>query len=100
MQNRDAFQGTEIIAKQLTTKNLSVAKGKRVVVIGSAKSALDVAGAAGEVAESVTMLCRQVTLRHDMHRFDRTQQVAILHIQHDYPGHHTVALMCDTNRHQ
>ena len=62
MQNRDAFQGTEILAKQLTTKNLLVASGKQVVVIGSAKSALDVAGAAGEVADSVTMLCRQVTL--------------------------------------
>ncbi len=60
MQNRDAFGGKEIIAKQLTTANLSIAKDKRVVVIGSAKSALDVAGAAGEVAESVTMICRQV----------------------------------------
>ena len=66
MQNRDAFQGTEIIAKQLTTENLSVASGKRVVVIGSAKSALDVAGAAGEVAELVTMLCRQVSLCPDV----------------------------------
>ena len=61
MQNREAFQGTEILAKQLTTDNLHVATGKRVVVIGSAKSALDVAGAAGEVAESVTMICRQVS---------------------------------------
>jgi len=60
MQNRDAFGGKEIIAKQLTTDSLSVAKDKRVIVIGSAKSALDVAGAAGEVAESVTMICRQV----------------------------------------
>lgn len=60
MQNRDAFGGKELIAKQLTTENLSIAKDKRVVVIGSAKSALDVAGAAGEVAESVTMACRQV----------------------------------------
>jgi cation diffusion facilitator CzcD-associated flavoprotein CzcO len=60
MQNRDAFGGKELIAKQLTTENLSIAKDKRVVVIGSAKSALDVAGAAGEVAESVTMVCRQV----------------------------------------
>lgn len=60
MQNREAFGGKELIAKQLTTDNLSVAKDKRVIVIGSAKSALDVAGAAGEVAESVTMICRQV----------------------------------------
>ena len=61
MQNRDTFQGTEMLAKQLTTENLTVATGKRVVVVGSAKSALDVAGAAGEVAESVTMVCRQVS---------------------------------------
>ena len=60
MQNRDALGGKEIIAKQLTTANLSAAKDKRVIMIGSAKSALDVAGAAGEVAESVTMVCRQV----------------------------------------
>lgn len=59
-QGRECFSGKHIIAKELTTENLGIAKGKRVVVIGSAKSALDVAGAAGEIAESVTMLCRQV----------------------------------------
>ena len=59
-QDRDCFKGREIIARELTTENLDIARGKRVVVIGSAKSALDVAGAAGEVAESVKMLSRQV----------------------------------------
>lgn len=59
IQDRDFFKGREIIARELTTENLAVAQGKRVVVIGSAKSALDVAGAAGEVAESVKMLSRQ-----------------------------------------
>ena len=80
LQNRDAFQGTETLAKQLTTENLSVAHGKRVVVIGSAKSALDVAGAAGEVAESVTMLCRQVSLCQDMRKLKsvNAQLVAVL----------------------
>ena len=59
-QDRDRFKGRQIIARELTTENLDIARGKKVVVIGRAKSALDVAGAAGEVAESVKMLSRQV----------------------------------------
>ena len=60
LQDRSSFAGKEIIARQLTTQNLPLAAGKRVVVIGSAKTALDVAGAAAEVAESVTLLARKV----------------------------------------
>ena len=51
-----------MVARDLTTDNLHVARDKQVVVIGSAKSALDAAGAAGEVATSVVMLSRKVSL--------------------------------------
>lgn len=60
LQGRPVFTGREITARQLTTRALPTAAGKRVVVVGSAKTALDVAGAAAEVAESVTMLARKV----------------------------------------
>lgn len=60
LQAREAFKGKEIVARQLSTPNLHIAEGKKVVVIGSAKTALDVAGAAGEVAEAVTVLARKV----------------------------------------
>ena len=53
------------MARQLTTQNLDIAKGKKVVVVGSAKTALDVAGAAAEVADSVTMLARKVMTYDD-----------------------------------
>jgi cation diffusion facilitator CzcD-associated flavoprotein CzcO len=59
-QGRDAFQGKEIIANDLTTENLGVARDREVVVIGSGKTAWDTAGAAAEFAASVTLLGRQV----------------------------------------
>jgi len=58
VQGRDQFAGREVVAKDLTTQNLGLAKDKEVVVIGSGKSAWDVAGAAAEVAASVTLLGR------------------------------------------
>lgn len=61
-QGRDMFLGTEMVARNLTTDNLHVARGKQVVVIGSAKSAVDAAGAAAEVADSVVMLSRKVSI--------------------------------------
>ena len=62
LQDRATFKGKEIVARQLTTQNLHLAEGRKVVVIGSAKTALDVAGAAAEVAETVTVLARKVGL--------------------------------------
>jgi cation diffusion facilitator CzcD-associated flavoprotein CzcO len=62
-QGRDVFQGKDIFAKELTTENLGVARDLDVVVIGSGKTAWDVAGAAAEVAASVTLLGRQVLSR-------------------------------------
>ena len=62
LQDREPFKGKEIVARQLTTQNLHIAEGSKVVVIGSAKTALDVAGAAAEVAETVTVLARKVSL--------------------------------------
>ncbi len=59
-QGREKFGGREIVANELKTENLGWAKDKEVLVIGGGKSALDVAGAAAEVAKSVTLLVRQV----------------------------------------
>ena len=61
MQDKAAYRGKDILARELSTANLDMAKGKRVIVIGSAKTALDAAGASAEVADSLIMLSRKVS---------------------------------------
>jgi dimethylaniline monooxygenase (N-oxide forming) len=61
VQGADKFQGKQLHAKQFT--DASIATGKRVVVIGAGKSALDRASeiASSRTAASVTWLFRQVS---------------------------------------
>lgn len=49
-----------IHARDLTTSNLHLAKGRHVVVIGSGKSALDASVAAAEVAASTKNVFKTV----------------------------------------
>ena len=62
MQGKEVFSGRVIHASELSTDNLHLARGKRVVVCGAGKSALDASVAAAQVATSVTNVFRQVIL--------------------------------------
>ena len=66
VQGADKFKGTQLHAKQFT--DASIAAGKRVVVLGAGKSALDRASelASSRTAASVTWLFRQVRYRAGM----------------------------------
>lgn len=93
IKGRDVFQGKDIFAKELTTENLGVARDLDVVVIGSGKTAWDVAGAAAEVAASVTLLGRQAhyflplsilnVIPYDFIGFNR---LGVFLVTHPYPN--------------
>ena len=62
VQDRELFGGDVIHACELTSKNLHIAEGKRVLVVGAGKSAIDACVAATEVSASVTNVFRQVSI--------------------------------------
>ena len=58
-QGQEGFRGLQLCARDLTTDRLADLAGKRVVVLGCGKSAVDACAAAAEVAASTTMLFRK-----------------------------------------
>jgi cation diffusion facilitator CzcD-associated flavoprotein CzcO len=61
VQDQDKFPGVVLTGQGLTRIDMKNGEGKRVVVVGAGKSALDAAGNFAEVASSVTMLTRKVS---------------------------------------
>ena len=59
LQGQEGFRGLQLCARDLTTDRLADLAGKRVVVLGCGKSAVDACAAAAEVAASTTMLFRK-----------------------------------------
>ena len=60
VQGMDSFKGLQLVARDLTTQRLPELAGKRVLVLGCGKSAVDACAAAAEVAACTTMLFRKV----------------------------------------
>ena len=63
MQGQKDYQGSTLVARDLTWDRLQELRGRRVVVLGGGKSAVDACAAAVDVASSVVMLYRKVSRR-------------------------------------